>query len=263
MLKTTDLSAKQEHDSIIVGHGNLTSRIDVVPPTHRESENFPIGVVVRVRTDLREKLGAIFAEKPEMTAAMNGLASLGALTVESGSGRIFVGSRLSIYEDAENLLKLHVGLIVSAAVEATDSLLGATRRTFVGEVGKREESAWSADDMEEVCKFLSPHCLCGTGGPKFTAGTGASGNADNRRAASPDRKTWPAESFLLERLAQALGLVYRFYNASLIPASAGARARNLSVQRNGPRPKTLRNRHAMTYLRKRTRSTNVRKLTLP
>ena len=95
------------------------------------------------------------------------------------------------------------------------------------------------------------------------AGTGASGNADNRRAASPDRKTWPAESFLLERLAQALGLVYRFYNASLIPASAGARTRNLSVQRNGPQPKTLRNCHAMTYLRKRTRSTNVRKLTLP
>ena len=98
--------------------------------------------------------------------AMNGLATLGALTVESGSGRIFVGSRLSIYEDAENLLKLHVGLIVSAAVEATDSLLGAMRCTFTGE-GRREESAWSADDMEEVCKFLSPHCLCGTGGPGF------------------------------------------------------------------------------------------------
>ncbi len=161
VLKTGGLSAKQEHDSIVVGHGNLTSRIDVVPPTHRESENIPIRVVVRVRTDLRE-LGAIFAEKPEMTMAMNGLATLGALTVESGSGRIFVGSRLSIYEDAENLLKLHVGLIVSAAVEATDSLLGAMRCTFTGEGRKREESAWSAEVTTSQRGFIGTKGLIGT-----------------------------------------------------------------------------------------------------
>ena len=45
---------------------------------------------------------------PRCLAVMNAMATLGALTIDNG--QIFVGSRLSIYEneDAENLLKLHV-----------------------------------------------------------------------------------------------------------------------------------------------------------
>ena len=70
-----------------------------------------------------------------MTAAMNAMATLGALTIDSG--QIFVGSRLTIYEDAENLLNLHVGLILCAATGATDSLLGAMRRTFAHEGAKK------------------------------------------------------------------------------------------------------------------------------
>jgi hypothetical protein len=124
-------------------------------------------VVLRVKTELPEKLGAMFAKKPELIAVMNALATLGALTVDNG--RVFVGSRLSIYEDAENLLSLHVGLIVCAALEATDSLAGAMRRTFAGEGGKEEESAWFAEDMDEVRKFLSPRCVCTTGGRGLTA----------------------------------------------------------------------------------------------
>ena len=151
-LKDTSLSAKQDGDSVIVGHQNFTSRIDIVPPTNRESANFPIKVVVQVKTELPEKLEAMFAKKPEMTAAMNAMATLGALTIDSG--QIFVGSRLTIYEDAENLLKLHVALILCAATGATDSLLGAMRRTFAGEGGKEEESLWSADDMDEVSEYL-------------------------------------------------------------------------------------------------------------
>jgi hypothetical protein len=166
-LKHTSLSAKQDGDSVIVGHQNFTSRIDVVPPTNRESANFPIKVVLRVKTELPEKLGAMFARKPEMTAAMNAMATLGALTIDSG--QIFVGSRLTIYEDAENLLKLHLGLILCAATGATDSLLGAMRRTFAGEGGKEEGSLWSADDMEEVCGYLSRKSVCTTGGLGLTA----------------------------------------------------------------------------------------------
>ena len=109
----------------------------------------------------------MFAEKPEMTAAMNAMATLGALTIDSG--QIFVGSRLTIYEDAENLLNLHVGLILCAATGATDSLLGAMRRTFAHEGGKKEKSAWSADDMEEVCEYLSRKSVCTTGGLGLTA----------------------------------------------------------------------------------------------
>ena len=134
-LKNTTLSAKQDGDSVVVKHQNFTSRIDVVPPTNRESEIGAIRAVVRVKTELPEKFARVFAERPEMPVAMNRMATLGALTIENG--QIFVGSRLSIYEDAENLLKLHVGLIVCAAIEATDSLLGAMRRTLAGEGGRR------------------------------------------------------------------------------------------------------------------------------
>ena len=166
-LKNTTLSAKQDGDSVVVKHQNFTSRIDVVPPTNRESEIGAIRAVVRVKTELPEKFARIFAERPEMPAAMNRVATLGALTIENG--QIFVGSRLSIYEDAENLLKLHVGLIVCAAIGAADSLLGAMRRTLAGEGGEDEESVWSADDMGEVSEYLSSHCLCTTGGPRLTA----------------------------------------------------------------------------------------------
>ena len=79
VLNTTDQSAKREGNSVIVGHGNLTSRIDVVPPSDGESENLPIRLVVRVKTELPEEFGAMFAKKPEMTAAINGMATLGAL----------------------------------------------------------------------------------------------------------------------------------------------------------------------------------------
>jgi hypothetical protein len=166
-LKASGLSAKQNGDSVIVGHNNFTTRIDGVAPTNRESSNFPIRVVLRVKTELPEKLGAMFAKKPELIAVMNALATLGALTVDNG--RMFVGSRLSIYEDAENLLSLHVGLIVCAALEATDSLAGAMRRTFLGEDGKKEESEWSPEDMDEVREYLSPKSLCTTEGLGLTA----------------------------------------------------------------------------------------------
>ena len=166
-LKASGLSAKQNGGSVIVGHNNFTTRIDGVAPTNREASNFPIRVVLRVKTELPEKLGAMFAKKPELIAVMNALATLGALTVDNG--RMFVGSRLSIYEDAENLLSLHVGLIVCAALEATDSLAGAMRRTFLGEDGKKEESEWSAEDMDEVREYLSPKSLWTTGGLGLTA----------------------------------------------------------------------------------------------
>jgi hypothetical protein len=66
--------------------------------------------------------------------------------------------RPSIPEDSENPLNVHVGLIVCAAVEATDFLLGAIHRTLAGEIGNNEESAWSADDIDEVSSYLSRKC---------------------------------------------------------------------------------------------------------
>jgi hypothetical protein len=88
-LKKTGLSAKQDGDSVVVKHQDFTSRIDVVPPTKRESENGAIRAVVRVKTELPEKFARIFSERPEMPAFMNA-----ALTIDSG--QIFVGSRLTI-----------------------------------------------------------------------------------------------------------------------------------------------------------------------
>ena len=67
---------------MIVGHGNFTSRIDGVPPTNRESANFPIKMVLRVKTELPElpgKLGAMFAKKPELIAGLNAMGHLGSV----------------------------------------------------------------------------------------------------------------------------------------------------------------------------------------
>jgi hypothetical protein len=109
----------------------------------------------------------MFARNPDLTTVMNGMATLGALAVDRG--RIFVGSRLSIYEDSENLLDLHVRLILCATMEATDSLVGAMRRALGRDGVKKEESKWSEDDMDEVRDYLSPKSFCTTGGLGLTA----------------------------------------------------------------------------------------------
>ena len=120
-LKNTNLSANQDGDSVVVKQRDFSSRVDVVPPTKRESENGPIRAVVRVKTELPEKFAGIFAERPEMLATMNAMVTLGALTLDSN--QIFVGSRsahLDENEDAENLLKLHIPLLLYAVIGAAD-----------------------------------------------------------------------------------------------------------------------------------------------
>ena len=168
-LKDTNLSAKQDGDSVVVKQRHFISRIEAVTPTDSESQNGPIRAVVRIKTELPEKFAGIFAERPEMLAPMNAMVTLGALTIDSG--QVFVGSRLTIYEneDAENLLKLHLPLLLYAVLGGADSLLGAMRRTFADVDGKEGESVWSTGDMDEVCKFLSRICVCTSGGPGLTA----------------------------------------------------------------------------------------------
>src|SRR4249920_3618835 len=48
------------------------------------------------------------------------------------------------------------------------------------------------------------------------AGAGVAGGPDDQGAAPPHWQTRHGQELLLERLARALGLIYRFYNASLI-----------------------------------------------
>ena len=82
-LRNTSLSVKQEGDTIIVGHRDFGSRIDVVSPTNRECENIPIRVVLRVKTELPQKFGAIFADDMDEVC---GYLSRKSLCTTDGSG---------------------------------------------------------------------------------------------------------------------------------------------------------------------------------
>lgn len=164
-LNNTNLKARQEGDSLIVQHPSFITRVDVIPPANRESEKGPIQAVVLIRTPLPAEVASMFT-KPEMTSAMNAMTTVGALTAESG--KVFVGSRLTMYEN-ENAWNIHFPLILIATISGTDSILGAMRRMMTREEGADSPSSWTEDEFETISSYLSRMCVCTTGGLGLTA----------------------------------------------------------------------------------------------
>jgi hypothetical protein len=161
--------------STLVGrHDHYTTSIEVVPPEHRESEIGPIRAVVRITTELPGQVQELF-QAPEMTVLMNSFAALGALTWERG--KVFVGSRLTIYETEDAWDTLHLPLLACTAIFATEAILGGIRRSFAGECQQGVTSAWTDRDMEQVHKYLSKICVCNTCDLRLTAEFGLADGA--------------------------------------------------------------------------------------
>ena len=185
-LAQTTLKTKRDGNSLIVTHPNFATHVDVVAPAKRESENGPIKAVVQLRTELPREVAAMFS-KPEMTVAMNAMVTLGALTYDNG--KVFVGSRLTMYE-AEQAWNIQFPLLLFSVIASTDSLLGAIRRMFAGQPAETSASAWEGRDFEQVKEYLSRVCVCTTGGLGLSAEFGLRDGAVSAATGDRDTALW-------------------------------------------------------------------------
>jgi hypothetical protein len=162
----TNLKVSRDGNSLIVQNGNLITRIEVIPPANRECGDATIKAVVQIKTELPKEIVAGFCIGPQLAGTFNRIATLGALTIEKDC--YFIGSRLTVY-DHENAWKLHRGILLSTAILAADSFLGAVRRVFTKEKPLRGASAWTAQDLNLVEAHLSEICVCSTGDLRLSA----------------------------------------------------------------------------------------------
>ena len=77
-LAPTTLKASRKDDALIVQHEKLTTRVEVIEPANRESENGPISAVVTIKTPLPREFTS-FLNKPDMVSLLNAMASLSAV----------------------------------------------------------------------------------------------------------------------------------------------------------------------------------------
>ena len=166
LLNPTSIVAYQEKNTVIAKHEHYVTRIEVNPPDDMESDNVPIQAVVRVKTQLPAQIEA-FVDAPEMIAAFNPLAALSGLVHEDG--RVYIGSRLTIYKGEHAWRDLHLPLLLFTTICGADAILGAIRRTITNESEPGGASSWTEDDIEQVHSYLSKLCACTTGGRRFTA----------------------------------------------------------------------------------------------
>lgn len=159
---------QRQDDSLIVQHPNFVTRLDVVqPPPGYESKTGPIKAVVQIRSEFPSEVVSTVFKKPEDTSGLNSYATVGALTAEDG--KVFVGSRVTLYEDDEQAWSIYLPLIVFALTGGTTSLMGAMQRAFANKKSKRGKSAWTDGDFGFASKQLLQFCVCTTGGPGLTA----------------------------------------------------------------------------------------------
>ena len=186
MLEPTSIKASIEGNALIARHEHYKIRVEVVPPETRESENGPVKAVVRMITELPAPIINLFKGKEaEAIAAFNSFAALGALTYDNG--KIFIGSRLTIYEQEDSWRTLHLPLLMFTTICGSEAILGGIRRTFGSEARRGGESKWDDHDFDDVEGYLTKVCVCSTGSKGLTAEFGLSEGATS--AMIGDHKT--------------------------------------------------------------------------
>lgn len=166
MLNPKSIKGRIEGNALVARHEHYTTRIEVVPPEKRESENGPIRAVVRIVSELPAPLRE-FIDAPDKVIVLNMYAALGALTYENG--KVYIGSRLTIYEVEDAWGNLHLPMLLFTTICGAEAIIGGTRRSLTGEGACGGDSDWTKDDMNQVLRILSRFCVCTPGGRGITA----------------------------------------------------------------------------------------------
>ena len=186
LLRPTSIKAQFQGDTLVAQHQHYAVHIEVVPPEDDASDDNEIRAVVRMVAELPKALHPLFVGKEAAAcAAYNAFAGLGAVFVDSG--RICVGSRLTIYEDDDAWDTLNLPLLFFTTICGTEAILGALRRTMRKEGPRGGASKWTERDFAKVHIHLSRTFQCTTGGLGLTAEFGLTQDAES--AAAGDHNT--------------------------------------------------------------------------
>lgn len=166
MLNATSIKGHLDGNALVARHEHYTTRIEVVPPVKRQSENGPIRAVVRIISELPNPVREFF-KTPDKLDVMNKYAALGALTFDNG--KAYIGSRLTIYELEDAWDSLHLPMLLFTTICGADAILGGIRRLLNAEGDAGGESVWTKKDMDQVHGILSRSCVCTTGDDGITA----------------------------------------------------------------------------------------------
>lgn len=168
MLSTGTIKTSFDGNALLAKHEHYTTRVEVVPAAPGAAKDEAIKAVVQVTTELPAPIQKMMKGREiESAAVFNPMAALGALTVDKS--RIYVGSRLTIFEREDAWRQLHLPLLLFTIIGGTEGILGAMRRTFGDEPPRGGESKWAEDAFKSLEKTMSRFCVCSSGGLSFTA----------------------------------------------------------------------------------------------
>ena len=167
ILKSTSLQSKLVKGGMEVTYEKLTAVVSVEEPPVREAPIKDIQAIITIKTYLPKQF-LQFMSKPEFRMMANNMATFSAIT-EDETG-IFLGSRLTIYED-ETGWNVYFPILLYSLITTNETFNHSLRILLKQEQAIKEVSSWTDDDFKLTKSYLDNVCVCTTGGSKlsFTA----------------------------------------------------------------------------------------------
>lgn len=168
LLRGGSLKVSIDGDTLFADHGAYRTRVKVLPPPADAESADPIRAIVRITTEVPEPIAAFIRADPCVLAAtINRMSALGALTIDNS--RIYVGARLTVFEEEDAWGRLHLPLIAFTVIGGVDAIVRGISAVALGENRKRGPSSWSAKDLRLVNEVLTEVCACSVDDSGFTA----------------------------------------------------------------------------------------------
>ena len=173
ILKSTTLQSKLVKGGMEVTFEKLTAVVSVEEPPVKDAPIKNIQAIITIKTYLPKQF-LKFMSSPEFRMMANNMATFAAITEDEGG--IFLGSRLTIYED-ETGWNLYFPLLLYSLITTNEIFNHSMRILLRQEQPIKEPSAWMDADFELTKSYLDKMCVCSTGGLGFTAEFGIEADA--------------------------------------------------------------------------------------